>query len=219
VVFAGATAVLLAEEWGTRWSPDHVARGSGIAAVESRNVPRFTALDLAGTTEVTVTVGDERGVVVAADDNLIDLVTTQVLGETLVVDTNGRFTTKVPMTVDLTVPALDGVTLSGTGVVTVTNVKATLLTVRLSGTGAVSISGTAERLEVDLAGSGDILLQDLVARDVAATVSGFGRAEVHATSSLHAVVSGTGVIDYTGAPSAVSKKINGTGAITGADGP
>jgi hypothetical protein len=123
------------------------------------------------------------------------------------------------MTVDVMVPSLDGVTLSGTGVVAVTSVKATLLIVRLSGTGVVSISGTAERLEVHLVGSGDVLLQDLVARDVAATVSGFGRAEVHATSSLDAVVSGTGVIDYTGAPSTVSKKISGTGAITRADGP
>jgi hypothetical protein len=214
IVLAGTSTVLLGREWGTRWSPTHVVRGSGIAATQSRVVPTFTSVDVAGASEVTVRVGSEQAVVVSADDNLIELVTTAVQSGTLVVGTNGSFTTERPVTVELTVTQLDAVTLSGSGMVTVAGVEAEQLTVGVPGSGLLSISGTAERVDVSLAGSGDIRLQDLVAGDVAATLSGSGRMQVHATRSLDASVSGTGVIVYGGNPGDVTQNITGTGAIT-----
>jgi Putative auto-transporter adhesin, head GIN domain len=133
---------------------------------------------------------------------------------TLVVGTNGSFTTDLPMTVHVTVRTLDAVTLTGTGAVNVENVHADRLIVRLPGTGRLTMDGTAERLEVELSGSGDARLEDLVARDVAATLSGFGRLEVHATGSLDAALSGAGMIVYSGNPTTVTEHVTGTGAVT-----
>ena len=50
---------------------------AGVAAVETRGVPAFTAVDLAGTNQLSVRVGREQRVVVTADDNLIDRITTK----------------------------------------------------------------------------------------------------------------------------------------------
>jgi hypothetical protein len=214
VILSGIAILLLAEQWGSEWSATTAVPGSGVAATDSRTVPPFTAVDLAGSNHVTIHVGEKQAVVVEADDNLIDLVTTEVRSGTLVLGTNGSFTTKHPMTVEVTVPTLDAVLLSGSGVVTVEGVGAEQLTVRVPGSGLLRVSGTAERLDVSLSGSGDVQLQDLVARDVVATLSGSGRLQVHATGSLDASLPGTGVIVYAGDPGNVTRNVTGTGAIT-----
>ena len=188
--------------------------GSGVAAIQTRTVAAFHRVDLAGASNVSVTVGGARRVVVRADDNLIRRVTTSVRNGTLVVGTTGSFRTNVPMSVDVTVPALDALTLSGSGLVRVANVAGPALTVRLPGSGLLRASGAVQRLDVTLAGSGDAQLDGLVARDVHAVVSGSGRILVHATRSLDATVSGSGVVDYAGNPPHVKTNVTGSGAIT-----
>ena len=64
------------------------------------------------------------------------------------------------MTVDVTVPTLETVVLSGSGVVAVEGVTAERLVVRAPGSGVLTISGTAEQLDVSLTGSGDLRLED-----------------------------------------------------------
>jgi Putative auto-transporter adhesin, head GIN domain len=216
-ILVGAAAVatlLLANEWGTRWSPDHIVRGSGVAMTQSRTVPEFTELDAAGAGDVTVRVGGEQAVAVTADDNLIDRITTEVDGRTLVLGARGSFTTELPVTVQVTVPTLDAVMLTGSGVVTVENVDTEELTVRMPGTGRLVIHGAAGVLDVQLSGSGNVELEDLVARDAVARLSGFGRLHVHATGSLDASVSGTGTIVYSGDPTDVAQHVTGVGAVT-----
>ena len=46
-------------------------QGSGVAATQSRVLPRFSRLDLAGSTNVTVIARGQQSVVVRADSNLI----------------------------------------------------------------------------------------------------------------------------------------------------
>ena len=214
VVLAGMTVILLARATGNGPSATAGLRGSGVAASAARVVPAFSAVDLAGSSVLTVRVGAQQAVVVHADDNLIDLVTTDVEDGTLVVGTSGSFTTQSPMTVDVTVPTLETVVLSGSGVVTVEGVTAERLVVRAPGSGVLTISGAAEQLDVSLTGSGDVRLEELLARDVAATLSGSGRLQGHATDSLEASVPGTGVIVYRGNPSTLTTDVSGTGVIT-----
>jgi hypothetical protein len=87
------------------------------------------------------------------------------------------------------------------------------LVARLPGSGVLIVHGTAKRVDAALAGSGRLLLGELVARDVKAVVSGSGELEAHATRRLDATVSGSGVIGYRGNPSSVSQRVTGSGAI------
>lgn len=118
------------------------------------------------------------------------------------------------MTVDVTVPALTALTLSGSGQISVTGVQARQLTVLLPGSGLLTGSGTVTRLDVSLSGSGLAQLTGLEARDVHAVVSGSGLIRVTATHILNAIVSGTGAINYSGNPAQVNRDVTGTGAIT-----
>ena len=87
------------------------------------------------------------------------------------------------------------------------------LVARLPGSGVLTVRGTAQRLDAALAGSGQLLLGELVAQKVKAVVSGSGELEVHATRVLDATVSGSGTIAYRGDPASVKQQVTGSGAI------
>ena len=189
------------------------SQGSGIAATEVRELPSFAGVELAGANNVHVSVGGKQAVVVHADDNLLDHVVTDVHDGVLVITNRGSVKTATPMRVDVTVPALDTVNLSGTGSVNVDGVRADELTIRVPGSGTLTANGSVERLDAGLDGAADVELGDLVARHVAATLGGTGELRVHATDSLDATVSGAGAIFYAGHPRNVTQSVTGTGTI------
>jgi hypothetical protein len=195
---------------------DGTIDGSGNSAAVNRAVPSFSAVHVNGTSAVRITVGPERSVVVHADDNLVERVTTEVDAGVLHVSTRGSFTASSPMYVDVSVGSLDAVTLSGTGAISVQGVDADALRVELpaTGTGVVTVTGSAQRLTAQLGGTGDLQLAELQARDAAVTLTGTGtgRIEVHVTGTLRATLSGDGQILYSGSPKVI-ERVTGTGAI------
>lgn len=215
VLVLGAIGVALALRGsGSSSGSGSAIQGSGVAATQTRAVPGFTGLDLAGSNEVTVVVGAPRSVVVHADTNLISHVTTRVVDGTLVIADAGNYTSHTSMSVDVSVPSLTALNLSGDGRISVTGISVPQLTVIVSGSGQLSAAGTATRLDVTLSGEGQAALSQLSARDVHAVLTGSGLIQVTAMSSLNAAVPGTGLIMYTGNPSQVVTSVTGTGSIT-----
>lgn len=209
LVLAGVVAALLARGGSSGTG----VQGSGVSTTESRVLPRFSILDLAGSNMVSVAVGGRQSVVVHADSNLVRHVTTRVVAGTLVIGTTGSFTTRSPMSVDVTVPSLEAVDLSGSGEISITGIDAPRLTVTLPGSGALYASGTVTQLNVTLGGSGLAQLDGLAARDVHAVVSGSGLIRVTATANLNAGLSGSGAIIYSGNPQ-VTSSVTGSGTVT-----
>jgi hypothetical protein len=208
LVLAAVVVALLA-----RGGPSSGVQGSGVAAAQSRVLARFSSLDLAGSNNVTVAVGRRQSVVVHADSNLMRYITTRVVARTLVIGTTGSFTTRSPMSVEVSVPSLATVTLSGSGEISVTGINAPRLAVTLPGSGALYAGGTVTHLNVTLGGSGLAQLDSLVARDVHAVVAGSGLIRVTATASLNAAVTGSGAIIYSGNPE-VTSSVTGSGTVT-----
>ena len=65
---------------------------------------------------------------VHADSNLIGHIRTRVVAGTLVIDDIGSYTSKNPMSVQVSVPSLAAVNFSGDGIITVSGIKAHQLT-------------------------------------------------------------------------------------------
>jgi hypothetical protein len=145
-------------------------------------------------------------VVVHADSNLLGDVTTRVVSGTLMIGTAGNFTAHSPMSVDVSVPALTALHLSGSGLMSVTGIKAPALTVTLSGSGILTATGTATKLDVTLDGSGKAQLNQLTASDAHAALPGSGVIQVTATTSLDAAIPGSSVIFYGGNPPQVNQR-------------
>lgn len=191
-VLAVALTIVLATRHDTR-NATGVA-GSGVPATQTRAVAPFTSVELRGSNNVILRTGKTQSVVVHADDNLISRITTRVTGSTLVIDNaSGSFSTKSPMSVAVTVPAVKRVVLSGSG-----NIVA---------------SGETARLEATLLGSGNLELARLRSQDVRALLAGSGNIRVTATDSLDATVRGSGVIFYGGTPAHVTTSVPGSGAV------
>ena len=190
--------------------------GSGVPATETREVAAFDGVELAGGNNVVIDVGGKQSVVVKADDNLLDHVTTKVQADTLVIgNTPGSMTTKAPMSVVVTVPTLSKVTLAGGGNIVVNGIRTERLTVSLAGSGNLTGRGTAGSLGVTLSGSGNAWFTSLVADKVDAVLSGSGNIFVNASKSLDASVPGSGTIVYAGHPQDVTKSVTGSGTISG----
>jgi len=215
----GGVAIALLHEldvFGSSSSSTSGTEGSGVAATQTRDVAAFQGVELAGGNKVVVHVGGEQSVVVKADDNLLDHVTTEVESGTLVIGNRpGGMTTKSPMSVEVTIPTLTALTLAGGGNIVVTGIEAESLTVTLSGSGNVTGSGVATSLDVTLDGSGNVWFTRVVSDTVQAVLGGSGNIFVTATKSLDASVPGSGTITYAGNPQDVTKSVTGSGAITG----
>jgi hypothetical protein len=213
VLLAVAVALLIRHEVFQGSSSSAPVQGSGIAARDLRHVPSFGALELSGSNNVVVHVGVAQSVVVHADKNLLGHVKTNVHGGTLVVGTVGSSSGSTPMSVEVAVPSLNAVTLSGSGTIVATGIRSSRFTVTLSGSGSVRGAGAVRRHSVTVSGSGDAQLENLVSRNSNATVSGAGRIVVNATGVLIASVPGTGAIFYVGQPTVVTTSVTGTGTV------
>ena len=189
--------------------------GSGVAATQTRSLPPFTGLDLAGDNNVVVEVGGKQSVVVHADRNLLRRVTTRVRSGRLVIGTTpGNLAAKSPMFVTVSVPSLDAVRLQGAGNIAVTGIHSRALTVALPGSGNIDVTGTTTKLHVTISGEGTAMLRGLIARDAKAALGGDGTIMLTATHSLTARLSGSGTVTYGGNPPHVTQRVTGSGTIS-----
>jgi hypothetical protein len=189
--------------------------GSGVEASEARDLDAFSRISLSGETDVVVTVGDAQGVSIRGDDNLLADVETDVDDDTLEISDPSTvdLEPKAGITVEITVPELEEVTVSGSGDVRVEGIGSDIFRAEVSGSGKVEASGEVQRVDAEVSGSGDLELAELASRDAIAEVSGSGSIHLHATESLDASVSGSGDIVYAGDPPDVESDVSGSGDI------
>ena len=96
-LLGGLAVALLYQSGVFEGSSNSTTGGSGVPATEVRDMSAFNSVELAGSNNVVIRVGAKQSIVVKADANLLDRVTTEVQSGTLVIgNTPGSFTTKSP---------------------------------------------------------------------------------------------------------------------------
>jgi hypothetical protein len=189
-------------------------QGSGVAKTETRTVPAFSKIELAGSPEVEVVVGKAVSLTVTADDNLLPLIDTEVKGHTLEIGSHDSYNSHVGVKVKITVPTLEGANISGSGDIHVTGLKAGEMEARITGSGNLAIVGAADRLNAHITGSGNLKAEELAAKHVHVTVTGSGDAKVRATDEIDAHITGSGNVRYAGNPAQVKRSVTGSGEIS-----
>jgi hypothetical protein len=191
----------------------YAIHGSGHAKTESRAVASFAKIDLAGSPDVEVAVGPAASVSVTTDDNILPIIETKVDGETLKINSKRSYNTSLGVKVSITVPDLQGVSVSGSGNIHVEGLKAGDMDASVTGSGDITLNGVVDRLRARIVGSGDLRAGDLAAKNVQVSVTGSGDAAVRATEQLDARVTGSGNVRYSGNPPQVQHHVTGSGDI------
>ena len=161
---------------------------------QERVASDFQGLTLSGVASVNVHLGEAYKVEVTADDNLQDFISVESKNGVLYIaskdNKNFRMTKLI---VDVHLPELQSINLTGVGSVTVSN-------------------GNASNLQISLSGVGNIDAQNYQVQNITIQNSGVGSAKVWATDSLSGTLSGIGDISYKGNPE-VSIKVSGVGKV------
>jgi hypothetical protein len=214
-----------------------VERGSGEIVTETREVSGFNAVRLDGAGRLIISQGQAESLEIQAEDNIINKLTTEVDGQTLVLGfqdqlwqrsiiptkaiTYNLTVTDLPVITfngagDLEMDSLETsnleVTINGAGQINLAELAAESLTVRIIGTGSISISGQVSSQSISIDGAGSYQAGDLQTSSSEIIIKGLGSATLWATDTLNITIEGGGTVNYYGSPN-LTQNISGVGDI------
>lgn len=207
-------------------------KGNGNVVKEDRKVDSFHQVKVSGAFEVYVTQGSSEALTVEADENLMEMIKTKVVGGMLKIYTEGSIRKSTALRIYLTIRDLDFVGISGavefkskgtlnldelaihgSGATDVElNLKVKELELEVSGASELELSGTADEFDFEASGASELYAFDLVAEEVSLDISGAAEAKVHATRELSIEASGAASVKYKGNPS-VEQDISGAASV------
>ncbi len=212
--------------------PDSVT-GNGNVIADDRAVSGFNGLKVSSGIDVYITQGSEEGLTIEADENLHDIIKTDVKGGILnIYSTKGIRMAKAKK-VYLDYIDLDEISISSAGdvkgqnLVTAEKLKLSLssagdlvldlhaeeVDVNISSSGNARLSGTTDYLRANLSSAGDLHAFDLVALNGNVSVSSAGDARVHITEKARFRSSSAGDIVYMGKPEILDINTSSAGSV------
>lgn len=208
--------VIDGQEFGN--STGQYLKGSGKKNTISRDLSGYQRIQVGiGAFDVNYKSGKSYSLTITGDDNIIPLINTEVTGGILKLSLTRSYSSKIPITVSITSPELEAITVSGSSTVRLSSIHSSNFSIQSSGTADISASGQVENLKIQLFGTGDLNLKKLVADQVQVKIEGAGDIVLTARKSLTAAVSGTGDLVYYGRPKQVHTDISGVGDIEPGD--
>jgi hypothetical protein len=189
----------------------------GPRRTQTRDVAAFTHDESDSSVDVRLHVGEPRRVRVRAGEKVIDDVATEVRDGTLRVTFDHSGWGGNDIVVEASVPKLEGIDVSGSGDIEADGIDAETFVVSSGGSADLVLTGTVDALDVEVDGSGNADLADLVARAARVKVRGSGDADVRADERLDVDVDGSGSVRYHGDPQ-LSQRVDGSGDVSRADG-
>ncbi len=188
-------------------------RGSGNAKTETRNLSDFKQIKAGGAIKLEIAAQKDFGVSVETDDNLLEYITTEVSGDTLVIGSKGNISPSSMISIKVSMPELVDLDISGASTATVTGVRSDSLQLQASGASKIKIDGEAKTLETNSSGASGIDAENLVADNAKAEASGASSVTVNAVNNVEAIASGASTVTYAGNPKNITQNSSGASTI------
>ncbi len=213
---------------------DNGISGNGNVIEETREVSGFDGVHISSGIDVLLSQGDDYEVIVEADENLMEVIETDLKGSMLVVGTDRVNIRRArSKRVHVTLPELTELRISSAGDcegqtpfscgdlrVSISSAgdlsleaEAQRIELDISSSGDARLAGSADVFDVDLSSAGDLHAFDLIAREVRVSVSSAGDARVHATGEISMTASSAGNIYYKGDARVVRSSSSSAGDI------
>jgi hypothetical protein len=205
---------------------------------ETRDVKDFKKVSFGVAGDLFIKIGPEFRLTIEGDKRTLDEIETVVSGDRLTIrKENWRFSfnDNNRVTINLTMPGLEGVGVSGSGKAQIMDkIVADKLSLSVSGSGKlITAELNADDLNCGISGSGDIILDSGGSVDngdisisgsgsfsgegveidhLNVSISGSGNCHCRAGDSLDAHISGSGNVTYAGNPK-VNARVSGSGHV------
>ena len=187
-------------------------KGSGKRVVQKREISPFTSISTEGAFTIEVTCQKDPSLEVEGDDNVLEFVTAEVRGNELRLTSSKSFSTDEPVRFKITVPNLEGLTVSGAGRIDIKGMKNEKFEIDSNGAPNIVVAGTTNTIDIDSNGAGRIDTQNLRASRAVVESKGVSRIDLDVSEQLDITVSGPSTVTYTGDP-VVNKTVNGPGKV------
>lgn len=223
------------------WGP--CINGSGPVLDEDRETGTFTAVTNTGSFDVYVNQADTFSVRVRAQENLIPIIETNVVGSRLIIETrrNTCYRSSLPVEVHVTMPETEALVLNGSGRVFAGTVSSTEVEIFNSGSGSMEIHSTlsewlildnsgsghievnashAEMVDLIQSGSGTVLNGNIIGPeqvDIRHSSSGTLAAVILDAAELDVILSGSGIVELSGYGQLAAYALNSSGRIDAFD--
>jgi len=187
-------------------------RGSGKREMQKRQIAPFTSISTEGAFTIEVTCQKDPGLEVEGDDNVLEFVTSEVRNNVLRLSNSKNYSVNEPVRFKISVPNLEGLTVSGAGKIEIKGVNNEKFEIDSSGAPAISVSGNTKIVDIDSNGAGKIDTHNLHASRAVVESKGVSKIDLDVADQLDVKVSGPSSVTYRGDP-VVNKTINGPGKV------
>jgi hypothetical protein len=215
------------------WLNDRIEGNNNVVS-KTRDITVFNEVVSTGNFDVIITIADSTSLIVKAEENLFPFIMTTVRGQKFYAEVKDDYQldNNQPIQIFLTTPNLEGVLLTGTGVITCDSLTTNLLSAEITGSGLIEfskvfakdviadisgsgdiiISGETDRSEFYIPGSGNIQCLDLYQTNCYSNISGSGNIFTYVNDYLEVDISGSGSVYYSGNPE-IDSYISGSGQV------
>ena len=158
-----------------------VTTGSGDIVTQEMDLTGFDKLDISQGFNVEVSQGDEFSVLVRVNENLVEYLQVEVVGDSLKIGLEGnRIYANATLQAEITMP--------------------TLTELEVSGGSDAMVSGTGDDITVDASGGSDADLAEFQVVNASIDASGGSQVIINASGNLNVDASGGSQIYYLGSP-------------------
>jgi predicted small secreted protein len=187
-------------------------RGSGKRVSEKRQIPAFTSIETNGAFTIAITCQKDPSLEIEGDDNVLQLVTTEVTNNVLHLKNSKSYSVIEPVKFKITVPNLEGLTVSGAGKVDIKEMKSDRFAIDSEGAPYITVAGDTKMLHIGSNGAGKIDTYNLRASKGTVECNGATIVDLFVADELDVKVNGPSTVTYKGDP-VVNKNINGPGRV------
>lgn len=215
------------------WLMTDTIYGNGNVVSEIRKVRGFDGIKVSSGIDVYVKQGEGENLKVEADENLHEVIRTEVKNRTLYIYTEENIRRAKAKRVYVLYKELNRIKISSSGDLEGVNtlktdnleislssagdldldVEARDIYLSISSSGDARISGRADYLKASLSSAGDLDAYGLKVNRCRITVSSAGNAKIHVTEELDASASSAGDIYYQGDPAIKNLRSSSAGGI------
>jgi len=188
--------------------------GAGPTQRETRDLDAFTRVEVGNGIGLTLHVGGAQAVEVAAQENILALITTTVEGRVLKISGASSFTTATGVVVTVTVPAIEGLSATGGSEAQIDGLTGEPLDIDLAGGAGLVATGDATDVTLTSAGGSRADLAALLTHRMSVDLSGGATATLHVSDEVTGRASGGAVATVAGGAD-VKVETSGGGSVTG----